>query len=453
MTEPLTGPGPAIRVEARAELDALLRRCIQCGLCLPVCATWLATGDETMSPRGRLLLWGEVLTDPAAAGADSGWHEALDSCLGCLACTAVCPSGVPAALLATAVATAREAAPGPAPARTAALVSRLDTPARLRSLDLAARLGRAGLRLVLGADWRKRAATGGPWQALARLVDAVPRAPRSDRDLLRRLDALAGVPPTKPLNPTHRLAAEPTVAPAARARLLWFAGCANEGLLPDSSRRLRDVMTWSGAELVTAAGGGCCGALAAHAGRHERAAELREQNLAAWGAAAGAEAIITEAAGCGVEVRGYGEHLPVPQLDAIAWLAGAAHPPFGDVPLKVALHDPCHARHGQGLVAEPRRLLRAIPGLVLLDADEADACCGSGGLWSLGHAELASTLGARKAAVLAATGADLVVTANPGCLGQIARGLAGLPQPGPPILPLGDLLWYAAVRGTTMAGG
>ena len=107
MTEPPRGPRPAIPDDAREGLDALLRRCIQCGLCLPVCATWLATGDETMSPRGRLLLWGEVLADPAAAAADSGWHEALDSCLGCLACTAVCPSGVPAALLATAVATAR----------------------------------------------------------------------------------------------------------------------------------------------------------------------------------------------------------------------------------------------------------------------------------------------------------------------------------------------------------
>ena len=184
-------------------------------------------------------------------------------------------------------------------------------------------------------------------------------------------------------------------------------------------------MAWAGAELVTTAGAGCCGALAEHAGRPGRAAELREQNLAAWGAAAGAAAIITEAAGCGVAVRGYGERLPAPQLDAIAWLAGATRPPFGEVPLKVALHDPCHARHGQGLVAEPRRLLRAIPGLVLLEPDEADACCGSGGLWSLGHPELAGTLGARKAAVLAATGADLVVTANPGCLGQIARRTGG----------------------------
>ncbi len=94
MTEPHAATGPAISDAAREELDGLLRRCIQCGLCLPVCATWLATGDETMSPRGRLLLWGEVLADPAAATADTGWREALDSCLGCLACTAVCPSTV-----------------------------------------------------------------------------------------------------------------------------------------------------------------------------------------------------------------------------------------------------------------------------------------------------------------------------------------------------------------------
>ena len=111
-------------------------------------------------------------------------------------------------------ATAREAGPGRAAERTAALVSRLDTPARLRFLGLSARLGRAGLRLVLGADWRARAAAGRPWRALARLVDAVPRAPRSDRELLRRLDALAGVPSARPTMPPAAL--RPTLPPARR---------------------------------------------------------------------------------------------------------------------------------------------------------------------------------------------------------------------------------------------
>ncbi len=438
-------PRPDTRLDGRRdELDALLRRCVQCGLCLPVCATWLATGDETMSPRGRLLLLGDLLAQPADGPAiDPTVSRALATCIGCQACTAACPSGVPASLLEDAV---RLAAPsGPAPAAVpGVLLGRLDEPAVLAAIGTLAAVGRGALRALLGPRWRGRLA--GRRHVIAtigRLVGSVPRAPRSDRELARCLDRLCGHGEA----PTCALPA----AAAPRERVLWFAGCAADGLLPESSRRLRDLARWAGAEVVQPAGTACCGALAAHGDQPRRAEELRERNLAAWGGAGdedGVTALVTEAAGCGVAIRGYGERLPAPQVDAIAWLARAGdRPPFGAVPLKVALHDPCHARHGQGIVAEPRALLRAVPGLVLLEPGEADACCGSGGAWGLRHPGLSAELGERKARHLAATGADLVVTANPGCLGQIADGLASLPHPTPPVLPLGDLLWYAAMRG------
>lgn len=426
------------------ELDALLRRCVQCGLCLPACGTWLVTGDETMSPRGRLLLLGEWLAEPGLMDTEPSWRRAFTTCIGCQACSGVCPSGVPFDLLAGAVEAARRPAPGSAPGGGDRLVARLDGPRRLRLLAAAAGVGRVLVRLVRGArrgpppDRQRSAGPAGVWYRVARAVGTVPRAPAGDKALLRLLDGLAGVAPTRggDLPPSGR----------AGVRLLWFAGCANEGLLPDSSRRLRAVLRWAGATLVEAPGAGCCGALAAHGGLPARALTLRERNLAAWGHGRGAAAVVTEAAGCGVALRGYGDRLPVPQVDAIAWLAGAARPDFGAVPLRVALHDPCHARHGQGLVREPRALLRAIPGLVLLEPAEPDVCCGSGGLWSLAQPELSEQLGRRKAALLAATGADLVVTSNPGCLGQIAEGLACLPGRKPALLPLGDLLWYAARR-------
>jgi glycolate oxidase iron-sulfur subunit len=430
----------------RIRLDGLLRRCIQCGLCLPACATWVATGDETMSPRGRLLLLGELLADPVVSTCEPSVRAALDTCIGCQACSAVCPSGVPFDLLEAAVAAARTPSvsqavvpPLAAPSVPAALLRRLDDPRWLRAIGWGSGRGRDLLRLLLGPRWRLRAQGRRFWGPLARLAGTVPRAPCSDRALAAQLDGLLAGPPTPP----GRLGrpAEP------RETVIWFAGCANEGLLPDSSRRLRELLTWAGAGLREPAGTTCCGALAAHAGRPEQEAAQREHNLAAWQPGDPAAAIVTEAAGCGVAVRGYGDRLPAPQVDAIVWLAGTERPAFGAVPLKVALHDPCHARHAQGIVKEPRALLRAIPGLTLLEPDEPDVCCGSGGLWSLSHGDLSARLGARKARLLAETGADLVVTANPGCLGQIADGLAVLPGNGPPVLPLGDLLWYAALRG------
>lgn len=429
----------------RAHLDGLLRRCVQCGLCLPVCATWVATGDETMSPRGRLLLLGELLADSSSSGVEFSVRTALDTCIGCQACSAVCPSGVPFSLLETAVETARASHAPPAAARPlpSVLLRCLESPRWLRAVGWGSARGRGLLRLVLGARWRRRAQGHRFWGAGARLVGAVPRAPRSDRELVACLDGLTQGPPTvlvrlgRPARP--------------REAVIWFAGCANEGLLPDSSRRLRELLVWAGAGLREPAGTTCCGALAAHSGQSERAAVNKERNLECWRDGPGAAAIVTEAAGCGAAVRGYGDRLPAPQLDVMVWLAGAARPAFGPVPLKVALHDPCHARHAQGVRREPRALLQAIPGLTLLEPDEPDVCCGGGGLWSLSHGDLSAALGARKARLLAATGADLVVTANPGCLGQIADGLAVLPGDTPPVLPLGDLLWYAAVTGAQPA--
>jgi glycolate oxidase iron-sulfur subunit len=154
---------------------------------------------------------------------------------------------------------------------------------------------------------------------------------------------------------------------------------------------------------------------------------------------------VVEAAGCGLELQSYPATIADRVRDASVLLDSLPLPQPSPVPLRVALHDACHARHGQGISDEPRRLLRDLPGLSLQEPAEPDVCCGSGGVFSIAHPELSERMGQRKATLLAATGADLVVTTNPGCLGQIIDGLA-LVAPGMPILPLTDLLWYAYCR-------
>ncbi len=413
------------------DLDQLLRRCVQCGLCLPHCATWLATGSEVQSPRGRLVLLGEAL---AGHQPDDSFAEAFGLCIGCRACESACPSGVPYDLLERGrdlVGPPR----GSAPALPPILLRQLDRTGSLRILRGLTDAARATLALVLGRSWRRRLDR----LPAARLLGTVPRAPRHDAALIAELDRLSGLS-----GPWHR----PTPTAAAERPLQFFTGCANGGLLPDTSRRVLDLCRAAGFAVTVPAGQDCCGALAAHDHRPGRAAQLARRNRQAF---AVSTPILAEAAGCALELAGYGEDWPERVTDLSQLLQTAPLPPLAVLDLKVAIHDPCHARHGRGIAAEPRALLRRIPGVTLVEAEEAEVCCGSGGAWGLQHPDLSQDLGRRKARLLADSGADLVVTANPGCLGQIADGLA-CEAPQLPILPLSDLLWYAAARGAATPG-
>lgn len=229
--------------------------------------------------------------------------------------------------------------------------------------------------------------------------------------------------------------------------MIFFLGCASANLLPGTSVRLRELLAACGCRVVIPGGQDCCGALAAHTGRLDRAAGLARRNSETLSAALREDTlIVVEAAGCSLELAQLGGPLAGRVIDAGVLLDRLPLPRLGPVPLKVVCHDPCHARHGQGIWREPRSLLRRIPGLQLVEPDEAEVCCGGGGAWGLTHAEVSSDLGRRKAANLVASGADLVVTGNPGCLGQIGDALRLL-TPQVPILPLTDLVWYAWQRG------
>jgi glycolate oxidase iron-sulfur subunit len=279
---------------------------------------------------------------------------------------------------------------------------------------------------------------------LARLLGSLPVSPDSEADLIELMDSLVRRAGHRPA--ANETARQLPLAPPTAPTVQFFSGCANAGLLPGSSRRLLALLRGAGLAVEIPDQQDCCGALAAHTGRLERLQQLDERNTKAFQMTAKGEPgplIVVEAAGCGHQLKSRDPAFAARVVDAATLLAGANLPAFGQVPLRVAFHDPCHARHGLKVTAAPRDLLAAIPRLVWCEATEVEVCCGSGGAWGLHHPEMSAELALRKAADLAATGADLVVTTNPGCLGQIADGLA-LVAPSLPILPLSDLLWYAA---------
>jgi glycolate oxidase iron-sulfur subunit len=416
-----------------ARLDTLLRSCIECGLCLPHCATYLASGNEALSPRGRLLLLRHERTLPLAPAV----RASFDLCLGCQACVTACPSGIAPELLEhlSTLADPRAGWAGPVPVRA------LERSRVLAVVKRTVTLGRRFARSVAGVDWRRRLEAGPkPLRRAARLLGTLPSSPDGDVDLLRRLDALCG--PVQASVP----ASVPPAIEGNGPTVAIFAGCADDALLPGTARRLRDLLVAAGCRVHDVPRQDCCGALAAHTGRPRRAAHLRARNQAAFAShLAACEHVVVAAAGCGQELASHPEVLGGKAVDAVVLLSRLPSPSLQPLPLRVAVHDPCHARHTRGILAEPRSLLARIPGLEVVEPAEGEVCCGSAGVYALRHPELAAAMGRRKAEALAATGCHLVVTTNPGCLGQIADALSVI-APEVAILPLTDLVWYAWKR-------
>jgi glycolate oxidase iron-sulfur subunit len=377
--------------------------CVHCGFCLAACPTYRELGQEMDTPRGRIVLMKEVLegTLPFAAA-----QPHVDRCLGCLACEPACPSGVPYRDLISPfrAVTAPHARRGfPERLRRWLAARTVPFPARFR---LAARLGRLPL--------------------LRRLV---PPALRPMMDLLPE-----SLPPRQTwaeVNPARGV---------RRARVALLAGCAQQVLDPDINTATIAVLTREGVEVVVPHGQGCCGGLAWHTGDLEAARTFARRNLAAF--PADVDAILTNAAGCGSAMHEYhlvlrgtpdedrAEAFRHRVLDVSVFLARLGlREPLRPLPLRVAYHDACHLANAQGVRSEPRELLRAVPGLELCEIADSHLCCGSAGTYNIDQPEIATALGAQKAANVAATAADVVVTGNIGCMTQLAVHLrrAGSP--------------------------
>lgn len=377
--------------------------CVHCGLCLPVCPTYKVLGLETDSPRGRIYLMRAIAEGRVQDAAAVRVH--LDQCLGCRACETACPSGVHYGQLLESV-QGELASTHPRRGLRARLVRWLlrHVLARQRRLRLAFAVARAAE--VLGLRWLATRLAVLP-RSMAMLAPPVP--PAAERAPL----------PTGLHRPVG----------ASRGRVALFTGCVMEGLFGRINRATLQLLLANGFEVEVPPAQRCCGALHAHAGDLATARELAAANVAAF---AGAEVVVNNSAGCGCAMKEYGHLLGVEEGAAFAakcrdiseLLAGRG---LQATPAprraRVAYDDPCHLCHGQGVRSEPRALLQQVPGLELVPHARPEDCCGSAGIYNLMQPQLAVEIGRRKAESLAASGAELVATGNPGCMLQIAAHL------------------------------
>jgi glycolate oxidase iron-sulfur subunit len=387
----------------------LLRKCVHCGLCLPTCPTYELLGDERDSPRGRLFAM-KAAVDGAIPLDDPMLRRHLDRCLGCRACETACPSGVQyGRVLEETRAGMRPASGRERVLRQAALDGLFAAP---RRLDLAGWALRAYGRLGLGRAARRAGVFG--------LLPA----------LLGEMEALLPAPqPIEPLPPLM------TASGARAARVGLVTGCVMKQLFSGVNAATARVLQANGAEVLIPAGQGCCGALHLHSG--ERAAAQRLARALIDRFSDGLDALVVNAAGCGSTLKEYGHLLaddpeyavPAERFarrvrDVAEWLDTAGlRPPPGELRASVTYQDACHLRHAQRVSAAPRALLRAIPGLELVEMEGAADCCGSAGIYNLTQPELARRLLERKMDRIEATGAAIIAVGNPGCALQIGAGI------------------------------
>jgi glycolate oxidase iron-sulfur subunit len=384
----------------------LLDACTHCGFCLPTCPTYGALWQqEADSPRGRIYLMQGLLDGSVAL--TSGTVEHFDRCLGCMACVTACPSGVQYDRLIEQtrdyVEQSRERSPDEWLAR-ALIFGTVPHPRRLRAVLPLARLAR---RLPLPKSLRPFSELAPPWRS---------------RDRPATLTPAQGTP---------------------RMRVGLVTGCVQQVLFGDVNQATARVLAAEGCEVVAPGEQGCCGALHLHAGRSEQG-RARARRLEDVFKRAGVDLLVVNAAGCGSHLKEAGLDLPVKDiselLDAIE--PRARRRPLG---LRVAFQDSCHLAHAQRIREAPRMLLRSVPELELAEPAEQAICCGSAGIYNLVQPVAARELGDRKAAHVLATDSDAYVTANPGCLVQVAAALRRAERPLPALHPV-ELL-DASIRG------
>lgn len=404
--------------------EADLGLCVHCGFCLNACPTYLELGVEMDSPRGRIVLMRALDTGRVAPTARVLQH--FDQCLACRACETACPSGVPYGRL---IETTRadlflrrgrahgwRERPRERLRRwgwTVVMRGIFPHPARLRIVF-------AGLRFYQRTGLQGLLRRSGLLRRLApRLADLDALAPDASGPVFQPADVGRYTPAGRP-----------------RARAAMLTGCVMPLTFPATHHATARVLARNGIALTPAAGQICCGALHGHAGDVETARRLARHNIDAF-LAEDPEVIIVNAAGCGSQMKAYGHLLrddPAYAAKAAAFSARVRdlleyldaigiEAPRGAIHRIVTYQDSCHLAHAQQVTAAPRALLRLIPGLELREMEHPDRCCGSAGIYSIIQPGLSRTILAGKMAEIAATGAEQVCTANPGCMVQLDAGL------------------------------
>lgn len=427
----------ALPVVSGPTLDyELVLDCVHCGLCTAACPTYVETGNEADSPRGRIYLMRQVIDGKLELDGTVKGH--LDLCLNCRACETACPSGVQYGKL---IEPFREHMEHAEPGRSVAPLSKIQRwmlntifPSRART-----RLALIPARLAqwTGLDWLMRKSG---------LLNLLPKSLRTMHGMLPPLKRHYGHLPEvlQPIGPK-------------RAKVGLFLGCVADGVYPQTTYATAKVLQANGCEVWIPKTQGCCGALHYHTAQEDHARALAVENGKVFGVNGPKwqelDAIITNAAGCGAMLKDYG-HITHgrPGHDEVAAFAAkvkdvseflyALGPvkPTHSLNIKATYHDACHLRHAQQIQKPPRALLEMIPGLELVPLNETELCCGAAGSYNLTQPDMATRLGDRKAANIIATGAKAVFTGNVGCLMQVQRHLA---QAGRPIWcahPV-DALW------------
>lgn len=380
--------------------------CVHCGLCLGSCPTYLETGNENESPRGRIYLM-RALQDGRVPLSDSSVRH-IDLCLGCRACESACPSGVQyGALLES----------------TREHVEKSHRRSLFQTL-----LRRYAIDQIIPFPERMSLAL---WPArLAKQFGILNFLPKFMRD------SLALLPESIDSDPLPELS--PTIPSNRRGRVGFVSGCVMSIMFARTNRATVELLNHCGYDVVNPQEQGCCGALDAHSGNLERAREFAKRNIAAF-ESLDLDAIIINAAGCGSTLKEYGHLLhgdPVWEeralrfsskvKDLAEWLIPLIQSfDFDDAAVthSVTYHDACHLAHAQRITTQPRELVRAVVGDRFVALRESDICCGSAGSYNLTEPGMAERLQRRKVDNILETGATTVVTTNPGCILQIRAGL------------------------------
>jgi len=394
-----------------APSNEIIEKCVHCGFCLPVCPTYVLWGQEMDSPRGRIYLM--KLASEGAAEMNANWVSHFDTCLGCMACMTACPSGVDYGKLIEATRAQIERKterPRREKLHRRFMFETFTRPDRLRRM-----------RLPLLAYQKSGL------QAVVRELGLLKLFPKK----IQAMEALL------PKFGRREVVAE--VTPAAgtkRRRVGLLLGCVQREFFPQVNAATARVLAAEGCEVVAPQAQPCCGALLVHAGEEFAAVELARKTIDAF-ERVNVETVVTNAAGCGSNVKEYGHLLrDDPDYAERAKVFATKCKDVSEVltelephaarhalKLRVAFHDSCHLQHAQGVRLQPRALLSGIPGLELAEIPEAAICCGSAGIFNLVQPDAANELGDRKAQLIAPLKSDVVATGNPGCMLQMQSAL------------------------------
>ncbi len=424
-SESESGAEPAAPTAERVGADIDYGRfldCVHCGLCTSACPTYLETGNENDSPRGRIYLMRAVTDGRLDLGPTVKRH--LDLCLDCRSCETACPSGVQYGRLIepfrVGMRRAEAQAKNGAPPATGwferfFLYGLFPHPARMKAALFPARLlQRLGLDRLIDAAGLPKLLPG----PLRRMYDQLPRLQSS-------------APPLPELLPA--------IGPR-RARVGLFAGCVAQAMFPQTNWATARVLQANGCDVVTPRGQTCCGAIHYHNGAAAPALELAATNASAFNLDE-LDAVIINVAGCGSMLKDYGHigheavdngnHATEKQLPALERFAakvrdvseflaalGPIAPP-GEIKLRAAYHDACHLVHAQKVREQPRDILSLIPGLTLVPLPESEVCCGAAGSYNLMEPEMSDRLSERKLANILSCDVEAVITGNAGCSLQI----------------------------------